>query len=122
MRLLLSIHPEHAEKIFAGTKRFEFRKMAPREGVKRVVVYVTAPTARVIGEFVIGRVIVAAPRALWEQTKLQSGLSRAALLRYFEGRSEGVAIAIASVRRFRRAKRIEDYVADGRAPQGFRYV
>lgn len=122
MRLLLSIHPEHAAKIFAGTKRFEFRKLKPRDEVTRVVVYVTSPEARVIGDFAVGRVLVASPTALWKLTRDSAGLSRDALYRYFAGCIEGVAIEVASVRRFKRPKRISEYVSDGRAPQGFRYL
>jgi predicted transcriptional regulator len=82
----------------------------------------TSPEARVVGDFTVGRVLVASPSALWKLTRDGAGLSRDALYRYFDGRSEGVAIEVASVRRFKRPKRIREYVSDGRAPQGFRYL
>ena len=43
MKVLLSIKPEFANKIFEGTKRFEFRKSIFKKEVKTVVVYASSP-------------------------------------------------------------------------------
>ena len=52
MRVLLSIKPEFAEKIFAGTKKYEFRKsIFKNANVKRIVVYASYPVQMVICEF-----------------------------------------------------------------------
>ena len=54
MKVLLSIKPEFVEKIFAGTKKYEFRKsLFKKSGVKYVVIYASAPIKRVVGEFEI---------------------------------------------------------------------
>ena len=48
MKVLLSIKPEFVEKIFAGTKKYEFRKsLFKKNGVKDVVIYASAPIKRV---------------------------------------------------------------------------
>ena len=52
--VLLSIKPEFAEKIFDGTKKFEFRKtIFKNNNVQKVIVYASSPVQKVIGEFSI---------------------------------------------------------------------
>lgn len=44
MKILLSIKPEFADKIFEGTKQFEFRKSIFKDKtVRKVVVYASSP-------------------------------------------------------------------------------
>ena len=70
MRVLLSIKPEYAFKIFDGTKRFEFRKVIFKNpDVKTVVVYASSPVQQVIGEFEIENIFSYEPDALWEMQK-----------------------------------------------------
>jgi len=58
MTVLLSIKPEFADKIFDGTKKYEFRRrIFKKEGVKKVIVYVTSPVQKIIGEFLIESII-----------------------------------------------------------------
>lgn len=50
MKVLMSIKPEFADKIFDGSKRYEFRRMIFKQpAVKKVVVYASAPVQMVIG-------------------------------------------------------------------------
>lgn len=71
MRVLLSIKPEFAEKIFAGTKKYEFRKsIFKNTNVKRIVVYASYPVQMVIGEFEIEEILEARPSQLWKITQI----------------------------------------------------
>lgn len=57
MKVLLSIKPEFANKIFEGSKKFEFRRsIFKNKQVKSIVVYASAPISKVIGEFEIDTV------------------------------------------------------------------
>ena len=54
MKVLLSIKPEFVEKIFNGTKKYEFRKsIFKNKNIDTVVVYASSPWQYVIGEFKI---------------------------------------------------------------------
>ena len=69
MKVLLSIKPEYVQQIFAGTKRFEYRRMIFKEKeVKTVVVYASSPVRKVVGEFTIGMIISKTPESLWLAT------------------------------------------------------
>lgn len=123
MRVLLSIKPEYAERIFEGTKRFEFRKAAFKDtAVKTVVVYATLPVGKVIGEFSIDEIIQASPAELWEKTKKYSGISKELFHSYFDGRRSATAIGVRQAKLYRRPLPISSVSPSGVAPQSFCYL
>lgn len=123
MRVLLSIKPEYAERIFNGSKRFEFRKAIFRNpDVHTVVVYATQPVGKVIGEFAIQEIIDGEPSAIWRRTHRHSGISQRFFDDYFHGRSRAFAIKVKSTKRYHRPKELQDVIPGGVAPQSFRYL
>ena len=123
MRVLLSIKPEYAEKIFDGTKRFEYRKCAPRnEAVNTVVVYVTMPVGKVVGEFEVADILREPPTKLWRRTRSASGISRAFFNEYFDGRAEAVAFAVANPRRYEQPLALKEVSGSTTPPQSFQYL
>ena len=73
MKVLLSIKPEFANKIFSGSKKFEFRKSIFRnKNISKIVVYASAPVQRVIGEFEIEDILASDPNSLWERDRYSS--------------------------------------------------
>ena len=119
---MLSIKPEFAEKIFSGEKRFEFRKTCFKEDVRVVLVYVTMPVGKIVGEFKIDRIFAHDPSQLWEITKKFAGVTHDSFNEYFSGRDVGYAIKIKEARRYRVAK--DPYVEEPNfiPPQSFRYL
>jgi predicted transcriptional regulator len=123
MQVLLSIHPEHAEKILSGEKRFEFRKNIFKNGtVTRVLIYATMPVGKVIGDFEIEQIIDDKPSHVWKTTKMHAGITRKFFDSYFLGRNRAVAIGVKNPRRFEEPMELSD-LADGiSAPQSYRYI
>jgi len=120
---LFSIKPEYAEKILNGTKRFEYRKTAPRNpDIRTVVIYATMPVEKVVGEFEVGEVLEQHPDALWNQTKSESGITRKFFDKYFEGRDKAVAITVRKPKRYPKALRLEDVSGSETPPQSFQYL
>lgn len=102
---LLSIHEEYADAIFAGTKRFELRRRAPRLGTPTTfLVYVPTPKRMLVGEIVVEKVIRKPVPQLWKHVKEGAGISKEAFDSYFAGRDEGCALQITEVRRYRRPR------------------
>jgi predicted transcriptional regulator len=118
---LLSIKPTYADAIFRGEKRFEFRRAIFRRPVAVVVVYTTSPVSRVVGEFDIEAIITDTVEGLWKRTKHCAGIDRELFFKYFAGRKLGHAIAIGSVRRYRRSLDLPSNFGI-RAPQSFAYL
>jgi predicted transcriptional regulator len=114
--VLLSIKPEFADKIFAGLKRFEFRRVlfkAPN--VSRIVVYASNPVQKVIGEFEVDEILA--------HSKQSSGISEVhagiqeILREYFGDRSQAYAIKL--VRPSIRSPWLFTVFANRRPPQSF---
>ncbi len=123
MKVLLSINPEHAEKIFSGEKRFEFRKNAFREpGVSAVVLYVTKPVARILGEFQLLDICTGSPEVVWEETRYAAGISKAFFLEYFSDRKNAYALRIGEVIKYDEPIDPKAISSDFVPPQSFRYL
>lgn len=54
---LLSIHKHHADAILDGSKTIELRKFTPAAPVSHALLYVTKPTARVVGVVEVDEVL-----------------------------------------------------------------
>lgn len=102
MKVLLSIKPEFAEKIFDGSKRYEFRKsIFKNSSVDIIVVYASAPVQQVIGEFDVEDILVENPSELWHKTKEHSGITKDFFDQYFKVKDKGYAIKISKTRRYK---------------------
>lgn len=121
MKVVLSIKPQFANKIFDGTKKFEFRKaIFKKQNVTSVLVYASSPVQKVIGEFEIGEIFNFDLKTLWDKTKEYSGITEDYFYEYFENRDQGFAIQIKNQIRFTNPKCLkEDYNLT--PPQSFAY-
>ena len=105
MKVILSIKPEFADKIFNGSKKFEFRRaIFKNPEVKKVVVYSSSPVQKVIGEFEIDYIINHDLETLWEKTKKYSGISQEYFFEYFGDRKTGFAIKIKETKLYSKPK------------------
>jgi predicted transcriptional regulator len=122
MKVVLSIKPEFAFKIFEGTKKFEFRKSIFKNAqVKSVIVYASSPVQQVIGEFEIEEVLNYDIDTLWKMTEEFSGISEDFYYKYFEFKTKGFAIKIKNTKKYKEPKCLrEDF--NLLPPQSFAYL
>jgi predicted transcriptional regulator len=126
-KLVLSMRPEYAERVFDRQKRVEFRrKFSTKWRGCKAVVYATKPLGALMGEVTMKNVTYGTPKEIWEAFSATGGCSREEFFTYVHG-SEGVyAIELSD---------ITPYIApiglaqvshlineDLRAPQSFRDV
>ncbi|MGV8877564.1 MAG: ASCH domain-containing protein [Sphingobacteriaceae bacterium] len=105
MKVVLSIKPEFAFKIFDGTKKFEFRKsIFKNEKIKTIIVYASSPVQQVIGEFEIEEVLNYDLSTLWDLTQEFSGISEEFYYEYFTNKKQGFAIKIKKTKKYRTPK------------------
>ncbi|MEJ7678983.1 MAG: hypothetical protein WKG06_14245 [Segetibacter sp.] len=122
MKVLLSIKPEFATKVFDRSKRFEFRRSIFRnQNIKTVVVYASSPVQKVIGEFEIDKIITDNIDTLWEKTKKYAGISKEYFYSYFNKKEIGFAIKIKNVKIYNKPLCIKkDFKTN--PPQSFTYL
>lgn len=123
MKVLLSIKPEFAEKIFNGTKRVEFRRSIFRSNnISRVVVYASSPIQKIIGEFEIDEILSGSPEYLWCETSEYAGISKLYFDQYFENKDTGYAIRIKSVKKYIDPLCLKVDFNIAHPPQSFQYI
>lgn len=119
--ILLSINPEYVERIFDGSKKYEFRKRLASRTVDKILMYSTAPIMKVVGEVQIVETISASPTALWECTKKFAGISRDKYRKYFKGCKVAYAYQLGQVIRYDPPKELNEFNIC-LPPQSFLYL
>jgi len=122
MKVLLSIKPEFASKIFDGSKGYEYRRtIFRRNDIGIVAVYASHPIRKVIGEFEIEDILCEAPLVLWRKTADKAGITLEEFLKYFANREKGYAIRVGKARTYCRPVPLTDLMVST-APQSFMYL
>ena len=117
----MSIKPEYVERIFAGSKKYEFRKRLANKAVGKILIYSTAPIMKVVGEVQIVETISASPTALWECTKKFAGISRDKYREYYKGCKVAYAYQLGQVTRYEPPKELSEFNIN-LPPQSFIYL
>ena len=120
-KILISINPEHVQNIIAGIKKYEYRKIAAKQDISSIIIYETTPIKRIVAEAEIVDVLELPPDELWEQTKNESGISKAFFDRYFNNRTVAFAYKLGKIKVYDTPKTLMDYGIKA-APQSFVYV
>ena len=105
---IFAIRPEYAKSILDGTKKYEYRKVACKKPIEKMLIYATAPIMQVVGEADIREVLVDDPEEIWNRT-------------YYKGRNKAVAYKVENVEKYIRPKTLEDFGVSY-APQSFVYL
>ena len=122
MKVLLSIKPKYAEMILNGEKQYEFRRTIFKSpSVKKVVIYASSPTSKIIGEFEIDCILSLDTAELWMRTMEYSGIDKSFYDSYFSGKNVGHAIKIKNVTRYSKHKELKEFEIK-HAPQSFAYI
>ena len=119
--ILLSINPEYADKILAGSKKYEFRKKLAHKTVDKIMIYSTAPIMKVVGEVEVLKTISSSPSALWEYTKKSAGITRDKFRKYFKGCKVAYAYELGKVIQYNPPKELGEFNVD-LPPQSFIYL
>ncbi|MBK7397252.1 MAG: hypothetical protein IPJ34_13365 [Myxococcales bacterium] len=99
--LLLSIRPTFAERILAGTKTVELRRVKPSVRIGQpVLIYSSSPTMALLGTAAVERLDLEDPERLWPRVRGAAGVTRAEYDDYFDGAERAAAIWLRDVVRF----------------------
>jgi predicted transcriptional regulator len=98
--ILISIHPEHANAILEGRKRYEYRTRLPLEKGGLWVIYSTAPVSAIVGCFRCAHIIEGDSMTVWDATHTRGCVSIEDFKRYFAGRPRAFAIEVTDVTPF----------------------
>ena len=124
--LLLSIHPQHVERIFAGTKTVELRKRKPNVALNtEIVIYATMPEGKIVGTATISKIDVYSPQYLWKINGKDCGVKKSQFDTYFSNSDRAVGIHLKHAKPLKfplTLKGLRDIWPDFHPPQQFRYL
>jgi predicted transcriptional regulator len=121
MKALLSIRPEFARSILAGTKRFEYRRVPFTRPVDTVILYASSPLRLIVGEFRVKRLHRAPLDILWRSTRRYAGITRARFYEYFRELETGFAIEVDAPHAYKTPFPL-DRIYSSNPPQSFVYL
>lgn len=119
--ILMSIKPEYVEKLFNGTKKYEYRKKRCKKNIDKIIVYSTNPVKKVVGELEIEDILEDNKEVIWEKTKLYSGIVREKYDSYFKKEDTAVAYKIKSYKLYDTKKELSDFNIKA-SPQSYVYI
>ena len=119
--ILLSIKPEYVERIFEGTKKYEFRKHLAQKNISKIIIYSTFPEMKIVGEVQVVSTLSMAKTPLWEVTKKEAGISRSKYRKYFEKCHTAHAYVLGNTKKYDTPKTLAEY-GISQAPQSFIYL
>jgi len=122
MDVLLPIRPKYVVLIFSGIKKYEFRKIIPKDDFSRIYIYATNPAKQIVGFFEPGEIINKDINSLWKACEKYSGLSYHEFIKYFDGHQSGYAIPINSFHKWSRPVDPRSVIRNFHAPQSFQYI
>lgn len=98
--VLLSVFPRFANKILAGIKTVELRKVPPKLSKgDLILLYVTSPEKSLQAVLRVTCIKSGSPDELWEETKERVALSYTEFKDYFNGTAVGCAISFDNIER-----------------------
>ena len=122
--ILLSIHPEYVDQILSKKKRFEFRKIAPKNFSKdlRIAIYSTRPVCKIVAFVDIRKIHSGAPSTLWRRTSKYAGIDKRSYDNYFKGCKGAFVFEISRVHKLVKPLTLKGAGYNSNAPQSFSYL
>ena len=100
--LLMSIKPENAEKIFHRDKKVEIRRKFSTKWIgEDICIYVSQPSACLMGEASIKNVVRGSPEYIWQEYHTEINSSKKEFDDYVSSMEEVYAIELANINAYR---------------------
>jgi len=100
---VFSIKKEYGLNLLNQKALWEYRRRKNKIKVgDKIILYATAPNKEIIGEFIVGEIIVGSPNELWEKTKDEVCYRKDEVLPYLESGDFPIAFKVANPKKYSR--------------------
>lgn len=120
-KILFSIKPEYVKEILSGRKKYEYRKIKPKNRVDAIIIYSSAPVMKIVAEVEVEEIIVDEPNKVWEKTKNGFGTNKKLYDEYFKNKNIAVAYKLGEVKVYETPKKLTE-LGLNHAPQSYVYL
>ncbi len=128
-KVLMSIMTKYSNKIFNGTKHWEFRKNLPKicdDDNLTIVVYSSKEEKAIVGEFTAGRILKCSFNELMHITGNEKDIKALEWFKnYYKNKKECCAIEVINPKRYKKSINLEKIILGNpnfKAPQNFIYI
>ncbi|PYY34467.1 ASCH domain protein [Curtobacterium sp. MCPF17_046] len=105
-----------------GSKQVEFRKRRLADDICTVLIYATAPSSRVTGQFTVSEMVTDSPARTWEQFGHLGVIEKEAFFAYYGDAPTAVAIVVGAAERFNAPLALAAFEPRLAVPQSFAYL
>ena len=119
--ILISIKPDYSQAILAGIKKVEYRKRGFSRPIKKMIIYETSPTKKVVGEVLVLGILQDSVDRIWKMTYDVGGVSKDDFYRYYGNRKTAYAIQLGEIQTYKHSLNLKDF-GISHAPQSFCYL
>ena len=120
-KILFSIKPEYVKDILSGRKKYEYRKIKPKNRVDAIIIYSSAPVMKIVAEVEVEEIIVDEPNKVWKKTENGSGTNKKLYDEYFKNKNIAVAYKLGEVKVYETPKKLTEFGLN-HAPQSYVYL
>lgn len=133
--ILLSIKSVYAKDIYAGTKKYEYRKRVytnnnNNKNIQYIILYETSPVSKVTGMVSIWGILQGTAKDIWDTTCVYSGIEYDKYMKYFNNdlSTKAYAYVLGSVAKYTNPYTLEEFSEMLglnkvlKAPQSFVYI
>jgi predicted transcriptional regulator len=117
----MSIKPEYVNKIFNGSKKYEYRKIKCKNKPNKIIVYSSSPIKKIVGELIVEEIIYDKKEVIWENTNMYGGIEKNKYDEYFKNKEFAVAYKIKKYIKYDIPKELKDYNICN-PPQSYVYI
>ena len=121
MKILVSIKLEYVKDILSGRKKYEYRKIKPKNRVDAIIIYSSAPVMKIVAEVEVEEIIEGNTDEIWEKTKNGSGTNKKLYDEYFKNKNIAVAYKLGKINVYEKPKNLIDFGLN-HAPQSYVYL
>ena len=120
-KILFSIKPEYVKDILSGRKKYEYRKIKPKNRVDAIIIYSSAPVMKIVAEVEVEEIIEGNPDEVWQKTKNWSRTNKELYNEYFKNKNIAVAYKLGKINVYEKPKNLIDFGLN-HAPQSYVYL
>ena len=120
--ILISIKPQYAAAIYAGTKTYELRKCQPHVEVRTpMLIYETSPVKRITGVAWYSGIVVGNPWRIWYKLCYSLGIEYKPFMDYYKTDRYAYAWQLRQAKRLDSPLQISDLNLS-RPPQSYQFI
>ena len=120
--ILLSIHPNFADAIISGKKKYELRKNRISDEINWIYLYETKPVQKVTARVALQKILTASPKILKTIIDLsETELTSEQYDKYYERSKVASALVLGRVEQFSKPLSLPDFKIS-RIPQNYCYL